>query len=154
MDVRKIMLWIAFIYRIFALWKQHSIATRLCRCCCELLSFIVSLLFENSKTGTDNASAFVVNCFHLSYLCSLKTALISQALSTTWLWIAFIYRIFALWKQQKQRGKTATDSCELLSFIVSLLFENSTMEPPAHFNLLWIAFIYRIFALWKQPDTE
>ncbi len=41
---------------------------------CELLSFIVSLLFENSGLHFLSIVLRVVNCFHLSYLCSLKTA--------------------------------------------------------------------------------
>ena len=41
---------------------------------CELLSFNVSLLFENSMLVEPFRRTFVVNCFHLTYLCSLKTA--------------------------------------------------------------------------------
>ena len=67
--------------------------------CCELLSFIVSLLFENSAAAQGTVAKEVVNCFHLSYLCSLKTAVLKRITKPT--------------------------SCELLSFIVSLLFENS-----------------------------
>ena len=66
---------------------------------CELLSFIVSLLFENSTMTDKQLIKEVVNCFHLSYLCSLKTA--------------------------ARTGRTLYVRCELLSFIVSLLFENS-----------------------------
>ncbi len=51
---------------------------------CELLSFNVSLLFENSAVGLKAVLERVVNCFHLTYLCSLKTALtIKQSIITT-----------------------------------------------------------------------
>ena len=170
------MLWIAFIYRIFALWKQPGCNSESLLRCCELLSFIVSLLFENSKAYRGDNEDLVVNCFHLSYLCSLKTALDDKKATKRELWIAFIYRIFALWKQLVTPRSQGVMSCELLSFIVSLLFENSHGEKARltesvvncfHLSYLcslktaekndrtrrprlWIAFIYRIFALWKQ----
>ena len=40
---------------------------------CELLSFIVSLLFDNNLYQQRPVVEGVVNCFHLSYLCSLIT---------------------------------------------------------------------------------
>ena len=69
---------------------------------CELLSFIVLLLFENSSSSIRGAFAIVVNCFHLSYFCSLKTA-------------AFNFGVH-------------NRCCELLSFIVLLLYENSILD--------------------------
>ena len=146
-------LWIAFIYRIFALWKQRVSLSEAAGHGCELLSFIVSLLFENSRWQFGTMSQRVVNCFHLSYLCSLKTAWTTRWPPPWPLWIAFIYRIFALWKQLQPsatethvvvncfhlsylcslktaglRGRPPAHRCELLSFIVSLLFENSKRE--------------------------
>ena len=173
-------LWIAFIYRIFALWKQRNNTESLASVSCELLSFIVSLLFENSDSEQTTSFMTVVNCFHLSYLCSLKTARSRRSYTRLLLWIAFIYRIFALWKQPSTSSGPRWPSCELLSFIVSLLFENSGLSQKRFcrivvncFHLsylcslktavlwvwgnwakLWIAFIYRIFALWKQQRSK
>ena len=147
-------LWIAFIYRIFALWKQHFATYIGDRKRCELLSFIVSLLFENSWATTGSTPSVVVNCFHLSYLCSLKTARRPPLLRTRQLWIAFIYRIFALWKQQQEIMiyNWIVVNCFHLSYLCSL----KTALHTTHTTLLmlWIAFIYRIFALWKQLQNS
>ena len=122
------MLWIAFIYRTFALWKQRRRAEHHQPEGCELLSFIVLLLFENSDCNEAMHLAQVVNCFHLSYFCSLKTAQTRWRINTETLWIAFIYRTFALWKQLLFPKNQTKDRCELLSFIVLLLFENSSLS--------------------------
>ena len=118
-------LWIAFIFRTFALWKQLKKESISILESCELLSFFVLLLFENSWLPLEDTAGAVVNCFHFSYFCSLKTALGGGVMHRVVLWIAFIFRTFALWKQQKVIAIIERGGCELLSFFVLLLFENS-----------------------------
>ena len=148
------MLWIAFIYRTFALWKQRSVGSIIAFVCCELLSFIVLLLFENSVSDWDSKLFFVVNCFHLSYFCSLKTALHIKRQGKTALWIAFIYRTFALWKQHssKTHSHQPVVNCFHLSYFCSL--KTAWRSAKQKDILLWIAFIYRTFALWKQLKVK
>ena len=118
------MLWFAFIYCIFAHRQQQYPCLCTKHYCCDLLSFIVSLLIGNSNRYRTTDERL--------------------------LWFAFIYCIFAHRQQPSNRIHKTRNRCDLLSFIVSLLIGNSWLKYTDSINLLWFAFIYCIFAHRQQ----
>ena len=174
-----IQLWIAFKNLIFDYWTQLLHCARISHLSCELLSKILSLTIEHNLTCWMSIVQTVVNCFQKSYLWLLNTTGTTEYQDTLELWIAFKNLIFDYWTQPREPTAPITQSCELLSKILSLTIEhngsrrgwrqrtvvncfqksylwllNTTLfEKYRNIGLLWIAFKNLIFDYWTQPES-
>ena len=117
-----------------------------------MLSFFVLLLFENSLSLTQSIDLRVVNCFHFSYFCSLKTALWSVLYVLASVVNCFHFSYFCSLKTAKKTISKEFAGCELLSFFVLLLFENSTSATRNYGNLVVNCFHFSYFCSLKTAQ--
>ncbi len=171
------LLWFAFEIYIFDILIQQKLKPEFLFLCCDLLSKFISLIFWYNleayllicPTRCDLLSKFislifwynvpssvvwkdtVVICFRNLYLWYSDTTIRITISQITMLWFAFEIYIFDILIQHRDTLMLFSNSCDLLSKFISLIFWYNTwsVAPSAS----WVVICFRNLYLWYSDTT-